>query len=174
MRTEELHREILGEFARLGVVVDDESSPHDDEERDTYLVRDLMFLPPWRERLADGRLGPEYGPPTPGHLAEATAQYEFSVAGGGFWDFGRDRHKPRPLPDMARLGEYITAEVFLKRFGHTLPARELEVGTLWTHTKLKAAGMASRTGLPRKEVEALLASFLRRWSEANRSPRSAA
>jgi hypothetical protein len=57
------------------------------ESERTVFDRAERYLPPWRERLANGQLGPEYGPTSPGAFGNQTARSKD-------WSWRQEHRKP--------------------------------------------------------------------------------
>jgi hypothetical protein len=123
-----------------------------------------IFLPPWRDRLADGSLGPEYGATGPGAWAEAWNDWRASIFGGGLWD-AAEEHR-RPAPPVKPAFAYEPPEAFLVRIGHTLPQTEARAASMRYRDNLRTPAIAKRLGLARADVEELLRVFFQRWAAA--------
>jgi DNA-binding CsgD family transcriptional regulator len=130
-----------------------------------------LFFPPWRDRLADGRLGPFYGTTLPSTWQVAWTAWNQSRAGGGLWDPATDeetrrggRPKPPPQPPAP---EFLRMDAFLARYGHRLTQRELEVATMRCRGRMRPATIAKRLGMKQADVEALLRGVFQMWMQAN-------
>ncbi len=196
MTTHDLRRRlhVLGEFGLLGGMMGSEAV-HSGSSRvggdaqsttprhtgDTHLSRRAesvyarsLFCPPWRVRLADGTLGPWYGPTTPQHWHDAWKRWRQSRAGGALWDEETAwRSRPhRPAPQSESAPTFLEPEDFLARFGHQLTPTELKVATLYLRDRLKPHVIRHRVGLKPCDVQAVLRSVIQKWSAA--APRRSA
>ena len=89
------------------------SSKEDDQQEDgawDVTEKWMAYYPPWRERLIDGRLGPEYGP-TKAEFERQYKDYRDSHRGMGLWDHeegtGKRCKKPSVRCDFAQVRRYV-------------------------------------------------------------------
>jgi hypothetical protein len=90
----------------------------DDDSDDVQAwTEHAIYAPPWRMRMPDGKLGPEYGPASEGELDRLLSEYEQSTAGGGLWDADEDARTRGTMTrkqaarversDMPTIAEYL-------------------------------------------------------------------
>jgi len=107
----------------------------------------MMLLPPWRDRLYDGTLGPWYGPPDWNNMAARVAAYQFSVWGGGLWDYDEDakcrgrKTKAEARGDSDKIVRYVAS------IKYAIPDRELDVFYQYFDAGASIATTANMTGL---------------------------
>lgn len=120
------------------------------------------YLPPWRERLLNNELGPEYGPEMSGYI-RMQEEYAESLEGGGLWD-------PLELPARKKQEEKKAkvrydaekAHRFVRLHSHEIPMRELEV-YFAVYMDLLSDGQAARKiGISRNNFDVTLKNFRRR------------
>jgi hypothetical protein len=88
----------------------------DNSDEELPLIEACLYQPPWRIRLENGELGPEWGPDNPGAVHYMMAQWFGSRAGGGLWDDERAQApsvlKNRVMREAQRY-DSVEALVFL-------------------------------------------------------------
>jgi hypothetical protein len=108
----------------------------DDDSDDVQAwTEHAIYAPPWRMRMPDGRLGPEYGPRSESEMAEEIARYNQTREGGGLWDEETEAQSKGRVTvrqqrrversDLSRVMYYIG------RNSGSIPARELECAMLY-------------------------------------------
>src|SRR5687768_3456549 len=95
-----------------------------------------MYCPPWRLRLSDSRVGPEYGPRSPGLLDNAHRAFEESIYGGGLWDPDEPTGYTtvalkRRLAETAARADQEVMEKYVTKHASSLPTREVEIFLLY-------------------------------------------
>ncbi len=115
-------------------------------KRDMHLPAQLLS-PPWRERLPDGTLGQEYGPPSPAALARHIARFKD-------WSWRLPSKEARR--DADRLIAYVRLEDGSFRAG--IPSGELRVYEMVMEAGHSTRYTARHLGLSRSTVT----SYLRR------------
>lgn len=126
----------------------------------------VFFCPPWRERLSDGRLGPEYGPLTPDEWERQWGHYNESFHGLGLWDFSEDkREAKREERRMVERYDARRMDKFMRRQSHEVPTRECEVYALFYGDGLSMSRVARRLGTSKKTAEGHLLALRRRLRE---------
>lgn len=145
----------LLEKARLAIHLASERGPSD--AAGVALATAWLHAPPWRDRLRDGSLGPEYGPTD---MTAARASYNLR----GFWD-PSEVPAPRRRTAPIESDGIITQAEFLRRIGHRLAPRVLAVLTALVLDRRTVQRTATQTGVAAEEVRHIHALFLDAWLE---------
>lgn len=117
---------------------------------------ELIFAPPWRDRLPDGTLGPGYGPPSPNAFVRACREHEDSIHGGGLWDESDPALPPRRVrgkaPEEWPREDEEEMRAFVHRYSAALGTRALEVWTLYWERRMSARAIARELGISKHTV----------------------
>lgn len=142
----------------------------DNSDDEHPLTEALLYLPPWRLRLADsGELGPEYGPDSAGAIHRMYEEWSTRRASGSLWDDDLGRHpsimKRQTTNDATR---YDSAEAlaFLRAHGATLPTREAQAVT-WFYSGKSVGRIATDLGVKQPTVRTYIQRFRERMRGAN-------
>lgn len=112
-----------------------------------------LYVPPWREKLTNGELGPFYGPQSQAVLDKLISYHNTSIHGGGIWDYDEE-------PDLIvsktrkRIGREDSKEIdrFVYLNSGSLSLRELEAYTLYFVEEKSAGSCAKIMGCKRQTV----------------------
>jgi len=168
-------RATLEEFAeRQQHTRDRDRKPNKDE--DDAVALHAKYMPPWRDRLLTGKLGPWHGPRTEGELMRQMAEHSQSrdavYGGGGLWDkeIEMAEDEGKQAREGRKAGQRYDAEdmrVFVERYSAELPDRELEVYVLFYRDMRGKGACAREMGLKtRHGVDNLIQSLrgkMRAW-----------
>ena len=159
---ERLAAEVVREFR----VEQDEDSIHDHAQ----------YLPPWRDRLPNGRLGPWRGPSSDARLARALRAYQERAGGEALWDREEEEFMhPRRRQQREALAAAVRYDAepmrrFVERRSHELPMTELEVYERFWVEGRSYGQIAREVGRQRKTVANLVASLRGRLKECSGKP----
>jgi hypothetical protein len=121
---------------------------------------DLDYLPPWRDVLPSGELGPEFGPRVLSEYERLLTEHEQSTAGGGLWDpheaarVSPARRRVRRITMTRPDAEEMSA--WMRSRSHTIPARELEVYSAYWVDGLSIAVTARRLRMQASTVAGIV------------------
>lgn len=154
-------------------VRDDESQPEAEDDVQPSFLDHTKFMPPWRERMADGTLSPIYGPRTKGEFERMLAEHMETREAGSLWD--RDTevelHPERATRQVQKVAErYDAAKMtrFVERNSHRLTMRELEIFYLFYRDRKSKGAGARELGISKSTFENILL-ILRRKMKGSRS-----
>jgi hypothetical protein len=112
----------------------------DDEPESVFdgVVSHMLRQAPWRDVMADGRLGPWHGPRTAGERARWQSDYEDTREAGSLWDWEQvpERYRPRTtwqsrgVPNADRYDAVPMAK-YLRLYSAAISMRQLEVYSLY-------------------------------------------
>lgn len=115
-----------------------------------------LYHPPWRERLGDGKLGPEFGP-TRGQYEQEIRDHGQSLEGGGFWDKDQD-----PLPRRRPPTDSEMVRAYVEHDSANVPDMELEVYFAVFRDGMSTAQAAREIGTSDSVVRSLMSRLRKR------------
>lgn len=138
-----------------------------------FLASHRLYTPPWRERLADSRLSPEYGPTSEAAYERELEMHVTSTAGGGLWDteVAIQMDPKLQAAEVKRGVERYDAERvhrYVRLHSAEVAMRELEVYFAFYRDGLSRGQAARHIGISRQQVTECLGR-LRRRARAMRS-----
>jgi hypothetical protein len=126
------------------------------------------YMPPWRDKLPSGGLGPEHGPRSESELKRAQKRFCEALEGGGLWDPDQEAGQLQ-LPTRVRRANHIAQrydaramDEFVRKRSYEIPMSELEVYTALYVDGVSQAVAARRLGRARKTVHNQLLQLRRR------------
>ncbi len=132
-----------------------------DDDADSW-CSEMAYLPPWRERLPDGSLGPSYGPPSLSAYEKSLTEFQVTTAAGGLWD-PVEAALSRPTRGRAeQRHDTDVIEQWLRVSSHRLPRRELEVAVMYWRDKQSIGRVARRLCLAPNTVAGYVGRLRRR------------
>lgn len=128
-----------------------------------------LYLPPWRERLLDGRLGPEHGPYTQAEYEREWKSWGETRQAGSLWD-GEEDERMRTRTGSATRTERVVIErydaaqmrVYVEHHSHEIPPGELAVYCLYFVDMCSRAVTARKLGVSSSTVCNQIKSLRRR------------
>lgn len=162
--------EILEEFASY------ESRATDDAGDPIGVTH--IHMPPWRDRLPSGELGPWFGPSLSRYESEIR-DYEATTAGGGLWDPAEDYPREcrslvtgqsKPSRQVANVDRYDATAMaaYVTRHSERIPLGELKVYYHFWRDGKSASKTAAALGLSKRTIETWILRLRKRMKACQR------
>ena len=117
------------------------------ERPENTISNRAIYCPPWRERMADGSLGPWYGPHSISQYLRARRE--------------RRANDGKPASRESRI-DADKMHRYMASHGHAVPTRELEIYVALYVDERSVASTARRFKIKRDTVKGLLGRLRRR------------